>query len=209
MVTTMKVLHEGNAFNLNMIIVLISGKAGVGKTLVSTIFKELVETLGFLDYTNMHFAKGVKDTATLQFGWDGEKDKKGRILLQEVGQTGRNYDEDIWARRLLEQGLDYCPAGFDFVFIDDWRFPNEAKYLRNNSSYEVLTVRISSPEREMLKGTAEYNDISEISLSEKPNEYDYYIYNDGTVGELRDKLAKILISIMKKKQEEKFNDGIT
>lgn len=209
MVTTMKTLHEGNAFNQSMIIVLISGKAGVGKTLVSTMFKELVETLGFLDYTSMHFAKGVKDTATLQFGWDGKKDEKGRRLLQGVGNIGRNYDEDIWARRLLENGLDYCPAGFDFIFIDDWRFPNEADYLRNNSSYEILTVRISSPEREMLKGTTEYNDISEISLPEKPNKYNYYIYNDGTIDELRDKLAKILISIIKKKQEERFNDGIT
>jgi hypothetical protein len=158
------------------------------------------------------FANGVKDAARDGFNWDGKKDTKGRQLLQDVGKTGRQYDKDIWIKKMLnERGDDTFII--DFMVIDDWRFINEADYLINNvPELQVVKIRIESPEREILKGTEQYNDISEISLPSIPVEegtldvffykdkeiYDYIIVNTGTLSDLAQTVGTIMETEVKK-----------
>jgi hypothetical protein len=48
-------------------------------------------------YRKDHFARPLKDAASYWFGWDGQKDDKGRKLLQLLGtEVGRGYFNAIW-----------------------------------------------------------------------------------------------------------------
>ena len=144
--------------------ILIAGKAGTGKT----------ESAKFLDsyLSNFQlkggiysFASGVKHCAREYYGWDGLKDERGRRLLQNVGRTGREYNIDIWVNKTLKSfHSSFDPVG-DFMLVDDWRYPNELNKVLTDPSLHVITLRIESPMRELLKeGTPEAKDSSETSL---------------------------------------------
>lgn len=159
-----------------MLSILVSGKAGVGKTTFSNFL------VGYLPKNKTYiipFALGVKEVARTGFGWNGCKDDEGRKLLQEVGAVGRRYDKDIWVKQALE-----VAKYRRYSIHDDWRFPNELNYFRNNN-INTLTIRIEAPDRESLKGSPLYTDISETSLPSATTEvgisanyYDIIIYNN-------------------------------
>lgn len=155
---------------------LFSGKAGVGKSFHAQVMSNILKESGYSS-TRDSFAMGVKRAAT-SMGWDGKKDQKGRRLLQDVGQTGRRYDEDMWVRETFGRLEDAEEYPFDVVIIDDCRFRNEIAYVQKYEQlYECIPVRISAPEREILKGTPEYNEISELDL-------DDYKFLDSVVNEV-------------------------
>lgn len=69
----------------------ISGLARSGK---DTLGDYACEHAGF--YKD-HFAFDLKNIAEKYFNWDGEKDDRGRHLLQLLGtEVGRNYFQEIW-----------------------------------------------------------------------------------------------------------------
>lgn len=176
-------------------IVLFSGKAGVGKTTSANILKKLVDD-HFILVDIDSFAKGVKNAAT-KLGWDGEKNAIGRKLLQDVGREGRERNPNIWVDQVISRSLNPIPK--DVVIIDDWRYPNELKRLRNNKMFEVISIRLHAPEREVLSGTAEATDSSEIALPcENDTElYDFYINNFGAIDELETELITVMEIILK------------
>ena len=144
--------------------ILVAGKAGVGKTTSADCIKEyLVDRYGLSGIISP-IAAGVKLVARRGFGWDGNKDIKGRLLLQEVGKAGRNYNQDLWIKSSLSYFYSSSPIIRDFVIFDDWRFPNELDYLSRDAGLSVLAIRIESSEREILRGLPAYDDVSETSL---------------------------------------------
>jgi len=158
--------------------ILISGRAGVGKSLTGNLLVEALKKKGYKSSIR-NFADRLKDCAIEYFNWDGDKDIRGRILLQEVGDVGRQYDKDTWVSQLVDNVVD--DLRFDIVIATDWRFPNELEYLESNN-FQVLTIRVNAPRRESLKGTENYNHISETSLPEMDNDlYDCTIDNDGSI----------------------------
>lgn len=175
-----------------------AGKAGTGKTASANIMRDIMK-LDNREYLITNFAKRLKEAARLA-GWNGFKDAKGRKFLQDLGALGRTYDEDIWVRSVFED-LDFIFPP-DSIAVDDWRFPNELKYVQEKESglYTPVTIRIESPERELLKGTPEENDVSETSLVSFPTEnlnyfenqpYNFIVYNTGTLEDLSAKLNYI------------------
>lgn len=170
-----------------LVVVLISGKAGVGKT---TLANFLMKHAGKEHPSRIaNLALGVK-FASRFLGWDGEKDSKGRELLQHIGETGRQYNPDIWVEKTVSMQIEPAMSeGTKMIFIDDWRFPNETKYLRALPFIDLFTVRVDAPNREILKGTPQYVDISEISLPnaytpEADALYDITVDNRGTIDTL-------------------------
>lgn len=143
-------------------VILISGKAGVGKTTFANfVVKELNEKNLPIYVSKGSFARGVKIAACTGFNWDNIKNRKGRRLLQQIGAIGREYNENLWVESLLNS-LTITP---NILIIDDWRFPNEEIYfLRRPDLYSLFRIRIEARKRESLRGTSEYNDISETSL---------------------------------------------
>jgi len=173
------------------VFILISGKAGVGKTTSANFMDQIIKEESITKSIRIvGFAKGVKYTAT-EMGWDGEKDLKGRKLLQDIGKAGREYDKDLWVKYLInmiETGVVYP----DIILVDDWRFPNEYEFIKNITYYTVVTIKIVAPEREILKGTEYYNDISETSLDNFDG-FDYIVDNGGS----KEMLETILTGIVK------------
>jgi hypothetical protein len=169
-------------------IIMISGRAGEGKTSFANLCVEFLQKRGYKAKV-FPFAAGVKETAK-SMGWDGEKDSDGRKLLQGVGNTGREYRKNVWANWNIREITDWLLDidGEDWVaFIDDWRFPNEGNVL-SESFHPVKKVRVVRPERfHALNGTDLYQDISETSLPEAdkdPSFYDTIIYNSTSLEEL-------------------------
>ena len=154
-------------------VILVSGKAGVGKTTAANFIRDYLDKK-ITEYSYLsHFALGVKEVA-FAIGWDGKKDTKGRKLLQDIGNFGREYNKDAWVNYLINHIHETIPDEMlDVLIVDDWRFPNEAKYFLDRPElYTTFTINIQSPQREILRGTREWKDISETSL----NNYKYFDY---------------------------------
>lgn len=176
-------------------LILVSGRAGVGKTTFSNLFMDLLPDDRKLTSRKASFAVGVKNVATLM-GWDGNKDERGRTLLQDIGKIARAYDKDTWINFLNDfiAGTSIVPP--DLIIIDDWRFPNEFNwYLKQLDEYDVYTIKIVAPNREILKGTDRYNDESETALNYFKT-FDYIIDNTGSMDELKAEALAIMVEIL-------------
>lgn len=150
----------------------ICGAARAGKTTFADFVQERLAEEAFI-LRRVAFADPVKAIARM-FGWRGEKDEKGRRLLQLIGtECGREcIGPDVWVDRWLEMVGDevYCDG---FVAIaDDVRFPNEAAAIRKLGG---TIFRVTRPGCEPSDHPSERDDIAA----------DHTIANVGTVEELR------------------------
>lgn len=123
----------------NKMLIGIGGGLGQGKSTIATMLGESLQNQLPEPWTIqiIPFAKGVKDIART-FGWFGEKDKKGRRLLQLIGtECGRQcVSPDIW----VEKWLAACRATppYTVIIADDMRFANEAKAIQIETGMLVL-----------------------------------------------------------------------
>lgn len=122
----------------------ITGKMNAGKTTVAGIIKEHLRDK--VPTCIIPFAAPIKRLA-LDMGWNGEKDDKGRRLLQLLGtECGRQcIAPDIWIRRWYEQAerwwlRDNEPERL-VVIADDLRFDNEAEWILDHGGIVVLVDR--------------------------------------------------------------------
>lgn len=132
-----KILDSGNR---RPKIICISGKAQHGKDTTAGYLKEFLEEKGE-KVLIAHYGDLVKYICKTFFDWDGQKDERGRSLLQEVGtDTIRAKTPDFWVR-FIKDVLDHFPDKWDYVIIPDCRFPNEVDYLKEHG-YSVKHVRV-------------------------------------------------------------------
>lgn len=144
------------------------GLAGSGK---DTAAQALYEA----GYSRAAFADRLKEMAR-NFGWRGEKDARGRALLQDLGMAARKFDEDFWIR-YVDKWIAYRQR----VVYTDVRFQNEADYVRGKGG---IIVRIVRP------GQIAENHESELKQCEIAA--DIEIVNDGTIEDLHNKIRAIL-----------------
>lgn len=121
------------------VIILISGKIGSGKSTFANFLLDALTSKGYKSRI-IPFAQQVKGIAN-SMGWDGEKDEKGRILLQEIGTAGRNYDPNTWVNWVLNI-ISNSREPLDFVIIDDWRYLNEKEVISSKKYYDLITARV-------------------------------------------------------------------
>ncbi len=174
-------------------IVLISGKAGVGKTtlagLLSKVVRENEDHMSVI--MKQSIAWGVKQVA-VDMGWNQAKDAAGRRLLQGIGKIGRTYNLDVWVKIAHKSICDtqYHYGSFEdtslrYIWVDDWRFRNEARFFKEQDyQFRIALVKIVAPDREILKGTPEALDISEVDLDDF-TDFDIIVDNAGTIEELQ------------------------
>lgn len=197
------------------VVILISGKAGAGKSTVANLLKTKMKDFPSITVFGYSFANPIKYLAKAYGNWDGNKDGAGRILLQGIGKTFRDYDQDIWVKHFINQ-LDKQSGmlPFNFAIIDDWRFPNELNFLRKNPLLDIVTIRVFGRKCETMT-SEEWSDVSENSLPEVSTEhlevsnweegekesyvayYDYQIDNSENLDLLESKLDLILANIEK------------
>lgn len=184
------------------IAILICGKAGVGKTTLAKYINGVLSCSYAMPTAVVAFADEIKRIAISEFHWDGVKDEKGRRLLQALGtEAGRMYNNDIWVQKTVNRFLNaYDKLIPDpILIIDDCRFPNEISVIKSNPMFDVISIRVEAPSREILKGTPEAKHASEISLPSGPNKlYTFTIENEGTLDELCDNTDELFLLLENK-----------
>ncbi len=173
------------------------------------------------------FATELKNIAKNLFGWDGDKNlyyeekevvidgyhkpdgsfdreasiiekvnsavkDKGRQLLINIGQQMRWIRETVWAEYVLNKIKEIDKQCSDTIFVvDDLRFKNELDLMK--SFHTCYSVRLTRKE-----GALNLDDISEKDLDNSI--FDYYVENDGTPEELKEKLKKLYLNLRNKNE---------
>lgn len=162
-------------------IFVISGKAQHGKDTVANILRDDLSDRGYKVLVT-HYADLVKYICKTFFHWDGEKDERGRALLQYVGtDVVRNQNPNYWVDFIVDI-LKMFGHNWDYVIIPDARFPNEITALTDNFD-DVKHIRVVRPNFKSNLTEEQLNHPSETSLdSTLP---DFIFENEGTVEELK------------------------
>ncbi|MDR1001595.1 MAG: hypothetical protein LBL96_12510 [Clostridiales bacterium] len=122
-------------------IILLGGKAQNGKTSAAAFLAANLSEKGMRVF-RIAFADYVKYVCAQYFDWDGAKDSRGRHILQYVGtEIVRSRDEDFWSDSVVRLVKIFAPE-YDYVLIDDWRFPNEYTRWAHWGMRDVITVRV-------------------------------------------------------------------
>lgn len=170
-----------------MRIIAISGHAQNGKDTTANIIKKHLEEKGD-KVLIVHYADLLKFICTKYFDWDGQKDEKGRNLLQYIGT-------DIIRKKAPTYWVDFVVGllnifgdCWDYVLIPDTRFPNEVSRLRE-AGFPVAHLRVSRGGGWVSPLSAEQQQHpSETALDKsKP---DVFVKNNGTIEDLDAKLSK-------------------
>lgn len=122
---------------------------GAGK---STRAKQICD---FMPGTRIEsMAAPLKDIARTLFRMTG----KDRVLLQSIGTKMREIDKDVWVSALLHR-----VGPTDSIVVDDVRFPNEVRALKE-AGFTIVYVDVSETERESNLRTA-YGDTADIHIA--------------------------------------------
>lgn len=169
-----------------MKILAISGHAQNGKDTVAGLLRDCLKTDGNRVLV-AHYADLLKYMCRTFFDWDGNKDEKGRHILQYVGtDIIRKQAPDFWVD-FISSVLTYFNENWDYVLIPDTRFPNEIDRLISKG-FDVTHVRVVRPNFESPLTKEQQKHPSETALDNVNP--DFYIYNEGSIEELQAKINK-------------------
>lgn len=163
-----------------MKILAISGHAQNGKDTVAGLLRDNLKADGNRVLVT-HYADLLKYMCRTFFDWDGNKDEKGRHILQYVGtDVIRKQAPDFWVD-FISSVLTYFKEEWDWVIIPDTRFPNEIDKLISNG-FDVTHIRVIRPNFKSPLTLAQQMHPSETALDTV--EPDVYIFNDVSIEEL-------------------------
>ena len=177
-----------------MKIICVSGKARAGKDTSANIFKKILSEQGN-KVLIAHYADLVKYICKTFFNWNGEKDKRGRTLLQTVGtECVRSKKENYWVDFIIDI-LNFFPESWDYVIIPDCRFPNEVDRLKERG-FDSTLVKVVRPNYESDLTDEQKKHSSETALDNY--RADYIIENAGDIQQLAVEVHNILENIQKR-----------
>lgn len=177
----------------------IAGGLRAGKDTVAEMLQKLIST----HYTNdstmiLGFSDGI--TGLLEdYVPDVFNGGKPRKAYQVVGQTMRQFDKDVWVKKLLET-IEVNEMVFPntHYIIRDIRQPNEAETLRK-LGFTIIKVVADRDER--IERASDNNDNFTLEDLQHETELavdeivpDIVVENSGTLDELKDILEDILLS---------------
>ena len=163
-----------------MKVICISGKAQHGKDTSAGFMKEFLEAKG-KKVLIAHYGDLVKYVCKTFFDWDGQKDEKGRTLLQYVGtDVVRTQEPDYWVNFIADM-IQLFYNEWDYVLIPDCRFPNEIEYIQkvgrlDDTPYDVTHIRVVRQNFVSPLTEEQQKHPSETALDNYP--YDYMMLND-------------------------------
>lgn len=168
-----------------MKVILISGKAQNGKDTAASILHSSLTNDG-KKVLITHYADLLKFICKNYFGWDGQKDEKGRQMLQYVGtDVIRVKDPTLWVDFVAKM-LKYFHSNWDYVIIPDCRFPNEITVM--SDAFDTVHLRVTREDFESPLTEEQLKHPSETALDNV--EPDYYIPNNGTIKDLESTIIK-------------------
>jgi hypothetical protein len=162
-------------------VILFSGKAESGKTASALIVKKLLEEKG-RKVIKLAYGDYVKYNLKLIYNWDGNKDEQGRKLLQHFGTDMVKAKNPLfWINTIIEL-LKVIQDDFNYVLIDDCRFPEEVNSYDYHDWYYWI-FRIERPNHKSKLTEEQLLHISETAL-------DNYNFDDTLTAENFEQLEK-------------------
>lgn len=169
-------------------VILLSGHSGCGKDYVANIMKQELEAKN-KKVLITHYADLLKYILKTFFNWNGEKDEHGRHLLQYVGtDTIRKQNPDYWVD-FITNIITMFSNEWDYILIPDTRFPNEIEKIKNNPTFNTLTVRINRLGSYSKLTEEQRQHISETAL-DNYSMFDFILCNDNTEFGVRREIKK-------------------
>lgn len=168
-----------------MKVLCISAKAQHGKDTAAGLIKEYLESLDNRVLI-IHYADLVKFVCTKFFNWDGQKDEKGRTLLQYVGTDVISSQQPSYWVDFVVSILKFFKDEWDYVLIPDCRYPIEVTQMGDN--FETTLLRVERPNFESGLTEKQKQHISEISMDNYP--FHAVIYNDSDLESFKEKLKQ-------------------
>lgn len=174
-----------------MNVICISGKAQHGKDTLAGLLKKHLEDQGNKVLV-AHFGDLVKYICEKFFDWDGQKDEKGRTLLQYVGtDVVRKQEPNFWTD-FIKNVLTLFSDEWDHVLIPDCRFPNEIECFKD-CGFNAHLVRITRPNYDSGLTEQQLKHPSETAMDNY--QADCYVINDSTLNNLDAQIPMILKTI--------------
>jgi len=125
-----------------MHIICIAGQAQHGKDTLADCLTQIFASKGLRTLT-VHHADYLKFICKQYFGWDGNKDEKGRTILQHIGtDIVRGKNPDFWVE-VLQKFIEMFQDDYDYILIADCRFIGECDSYKEK--YKTTTVKIVRP----------------------------------------------------------------
>ena len=170
-----------------MKVICISGKAQHGKDTTAGYLKEFLEARG-KKVLIAHYGDLVKYVCKTFFGWDGQKDEKGRTLLQYVGTDKiRERRPDYWVKFVYDM-LNFFNGEWDYVLISDCRFPNEVEYMQG--TFDTVHIRVVREDFESPLTEEQQKHPSETALDNYPP--DILLINRGDLDSLKYAVSEVV-----------------
>ncbi|GHU92816.1 hypothetical protein FACS1894208_00770 [Clostridia bacterium] len=170
-----------------MRIYVVTGKAGHGKDAVT----EFITRWSCERVTRVGFVDSLKAACRSWLGWDGNKDEKGRRLLQRVGTDLCRKTHPTILIDFLTHFIDATREYFETLAICDARFPNEIAAIKAIPDADVTFFRVVRPsgfEGELTGDAASHS--SETSLDDFTP--DVTFVNDADLAQLERKVIRYL-----------------
>ncbi len=154
-------------------VVLICGKAESGKKEFATWLEGELKKNEFSAFT-FPITYFFKELLKKQYGWDGKKDKKGRDLLQKVGEEWNNKSPGFWATLSCEL-LSSLVLDYDVFVITGVRRVEEINTFKKKFK-SVVTVKVVKEDRETHLTDEQLNHESETALNNF--KFDFVVKNE-------------------------------
>lgn len=172
----------------NLKILMLSGKSGCGKDTFFELSKNLFPSLNIIRFS---FADQVKEIA-LEIGWDGVKDAKGIDFLQKISFAAREYDDQIWLKKIDKILLPLKEStNVAILIVTDCRYENQIDYVKkiDNSTIAIRIERKTDNNLTILQKQHP----TEISL-DNYEKFDYFIEND-TIDNFKNQIINLINKI--------------
>lgn len=156
-------------------IVIINGTGGAGKDTFVSFCSEVTGVL------NVSTVDKVKEAAKVLVGWNGEKDEVSRKLLVDLKQLSIAYN-DAPTKYISKMAEEFRNSNDNlmFVHIREAEEIEKAKKLLN-----AKTLLITNPRVKLITSNDSDGKVNEY-------QYDYYIINDGTLEDLKNKASEFV-----------------
>lgn len=161
----------------------ISAKARHGKDTAAKILKDRLEHCG-QRVLIIHFADLLKYICRQFFGWDGNKDERGRTLLQYIGTDVVGAKNPAYWAEFVVNFLKMFKNEWDYVLIPDCRYPVEVATVER--AFETTVLRVERPRFDNGLTPEQKNHPSEVDMDNYP--FDLILYNDKDIDEFTNKV---------------------
>ena len=156
-------------------IIIINGTGGAGKDTFVSFCAEITRVL------NVSTVDKVKEAAAILVGWNGEKDEVSRKLLVDLKQLSIAYN-DAPTKYICGMAEKFKESDdkLMFVHIREAEEIEKAKKL-----LKAKTLLITNPRVKLITSNNSDGKVNEYK-------YDYYLQNDGTLEDLKEKAKKFV-----------------